>query len=195
MHGPANSTSQTRHQESDLDKRRAREIFQWLQQIADDRSLPPVAMRLAVKLATKYFNGDIFREHQIHEAFPRQDTLASDLKIAERSIGRNVAALKARGHLIVIEPTCKGGQNRYRAVVSEDASVRREQQGRDADAGRAHREEDYLRCWPALGAYVHLVRSPRRHHRVERVGPDRTGVDDQGAMVVTEGDGALPARR
>jgi hypothetical protein len=84
--------------------------LKWLQALAADAALTPLALRLACVL-TEYFNS------LSGDAWPSIETLASELGASERGIQKAVAVLVARGHLRV---TVGGGRklsNHYRPIL------------------------------------------------------------------------------
>lgn len=69
-------------------------LLLWLQQVAVDHMLPPMARILAVALS-KFVN------QNTGDAWPKQETLAAALGISIRAVARNAAQLVGRGHLEV----------------------------------------------------------------------------------------------
>ena len=72
-----------------------RSLFLWLQQIAADSSLPEGASRLAICLAG-YVN------QRSRDAWPTQETLATELSVNIRTVRRTIAEMEAHGHLEVV---------------------------------------------------------------------------------------------
>ncbi|MGJ5049942.1 helix-turn-helix domain-containing protein [Bradyrhizobium oligotrophicum] len=87
-----------------------RTVFLWLQQIAADRLLPPLALHVATILAS-YFN------QRSGEAWPTQETLANRLGISTRAVSRNLFQLAALGHLGVVISRGRRRPNVYRPVL------------------------------------------------------------------------------
>jgi hypothetical protein len=72
-----------------------RALFMWLQQIAADSSLPEGASRLAICLAG-YVN------QRSRDAWPTQETLATELSVNIRTVRRTITEMDERGHLEVV---------------------------------------------------------------------------------------------
>jgi hypothetical protein len=82
----------------------------WLQRVALDLSLPPLAVRVACIL-TRYVNTRSF------EAWPAQPTIANELGVTPRGVRAAVAELVAHGHLKVVVGGGRGNSNRYRPIL------------------------------------------------------------------------------
>jgi Helix-turn-helix domain len=105
MHPAPTFDNDLNHSQADKPKF-MRGMFLWLQQVATDRELPPMALHVATALASHV-------NQKTKEAFPWQKTLANTLSITMRAVQRNVAELTARGHLRVIGPSERYKPNRY----------------------------------------------------------------------------------
>jgi hypothetical protein len=102
-----------------------RDRLAWLQQVAADADLPPLASRVAIMLATRYFN------RESRSAWPAIATLAVDLGAAPRSIQRTIAALAPR-HLSVATGGGRSSTNEYRWRIEgsgRDEKPRQPRQG------------------------------------------------------------------
>jgi hypothetical protein len=100
----------------------ARDVFAWQEQIHTDRETIPNAkpisafdFRLAYAI-TQYTN-----KHS-RKAWPKQETLAADLGVDVRTVGRGIANLVKRGHLNV---TRRGREQSaiYRMILQDKTSV------------------------------------------------------------------------
>ncbi|MGY4254582.1 hypothetical protein ACVI1L_001650 [Bradyrhizobium sp. USDA 4516] len=87
-----------------------RGLFLWLRQVAVDRSLPPLALNVAVILAQHV-------GQRTGDAWPRQETIANALGITDRTVRRNVTSLVARGHLDVVGSGGRAKPNSYRPIL------------------------------------------------------------------------------
>jgi Helix-turn-helix domain len=83
--------------------------FLWLQQVATDRTLPPMAASLAIVLAG-YVN------QRSGDAWPTQETLANAVAVNIRSVRRTIAELVERGHLEVVSSRGWHRPNSYRPI-------------------------------------------------------------------------------
>jgi hypothetical protein len=111
--GKRRSPSTKRGRKSKASKFTA-EKFRWLEQLACDNRLPPLAARLAILLSA-YFNLDYDGA-----AWPSQETLATKLGVTREWVGKTLGALVAFGYL---EATRRGRNhtNLYRMAVPEPA--------------------------------------------------------------------------
>jgi integrase len=97
--------------------RSARTVFMdekltWLEQIADDRDLLKTAVRVAMKIATRYINFDT------GDAWPSQKGLAADLSVSASSIEKAIGVLVERGHLSMKRGGW-GHTSRYRWIIKD----------------------------------------------------------------------------
>lgn len=102
--------------------------FRWLEQVAADGKLPPLALRLCIRLCP-CFNLDYDGA-----AWPAQETLAATLGARREAINRTVSILVACGHL---ESTRRGRDksNVYRMVLKAAAAQpQKEAPAREAPA-------------------------------------------------------------
>jgi hypothetical protein len=83
-----------------------RSLIEWLQQVAADPKLPPMATRVA-NILSRYVNTRSF------EAWPSVQTLAQKLGATDRGVQKAVAALVAGGHLQVTVGGGRTNSNRY----------------------------------------------------------------------------------
>src|SRR5262245_43667024 len=87
-----------------------RDKFRWLDQVATDVQVSPLAFRLAYIVAS-YVN------RKSGDAWPCQDTLAKALGIGARAVRKLATELVAHGHVQVTISRGRGNSNRYRPVV------------------------------------------------------------------------------
>ncbi|MDD7973200.1 helix-turn-helix domain-containing protein [Roseinatronobacter alkalisoli] len=81
--------------------------FRWLDQIADDRDLPPVAVRVAIVLR-RYFNS------RSGVAWPSQARLVDVTGLSRSGLQNALRALVSHGHLLVEVQKGRGSTNQYR---------------------------------------------------------------------------------
>ncbi len=93
-----------------------RDKFAWLDQVADDHSLPPSAFRVAYELSRH-----VHREKGY--AWPSQAKLAADLGMAERHVRRLVEAIIERAHLAVERGPNRRASNHYRLVLKPTSAT------------------------------------------------------------------------
>ncbi|MEI9417562.1 hypothetical protein [Mesorhizobium sp. Cs1321R2N1] len=90
--------------------------FQWLDQVACDAELPPVASRIAILLA------DRFLSYETGDAWPGVPTLAGLLQISStRTVQNALIAMQSRGHVSI--DVSAGGRkqtNRYAPTLMGD---------------------------------------------------------------------------
>ena len=98
----------------------------WLQRIAADRRLPPLAAHVAIAL-TGFFN------NRTGNAWPSIGRLADDLRISERWVRQNIAALKDCGHLAVEFGGGRSSTNTYTMIAGGAAETRNASSGFPGD--------------------------------------------------------------
>jgi hypothetical protein len=108
-----------------------RSLIEWVQQVAADQSLPPLAVRVACIL-TRYVNTRSF------EAWPAQPTIAKGLGVTPRGVRAAVSDLIAHGHLTVAVGGGRGISNRYRPTLK----TRNVSSGLEAQETRKSRAEN-----------------------------------------------------
>jgi hypothetical protein len=87
-----------------------RRKFEWLDQVAADRSLSPLAFHVAY-LLSGYLN------RATGEAFPSQETLAKRLGCTVRGVRKLVGQLVDGDHVEVLESHGRGRMNIYRTIM------------------------------------------------------------------------------
>ena len=98
----------------------------WLQRIAADRRLPPLAAHVAIAL-TGFF------KYSTGNAWPSIGRLADDLRISERWVRQNIAALKDCGHLAVEFGGGRSSTNTYTMIAGAAAENRNASSGFPGD--------------------------------------------------------------
>jgi len=95
---------------------RTAQIFAWLDRVALDADLLPLAVRVAVRIV-HHMNKD-------HDAvWPAQGTLAADLKKSRKGIQNALDDLKKRGHIRIEVGRGRGATNRYIPILGGDKSA------------------------------------------------------------------------
>lgn len=104
--------------------------FRWLDQVAADKSVAPLAFKLAYIVAT-YIN------RETGDAWPSQETLAASLGIGVRAVRNASGQLVDAGHVSVMVTRGRGHSNRYRAVLKNrnDGSGIGSKEKRNSGAG------------------------------------------------------------
>ena len=85
----------------------------WLRQILSDRTLPPLAVPVALDLALRF-------NSKTRECFPHQDTVASAIGKNSNSVYKALRQLADAGYIRTTSPNGKRGGNTYRMVVRSD---------------------------------------------------------------------------
>jgi hypothetical protein len=98
----------------------------WLQALATDPRLSAFAVRVAVRLVTKYLNG------KSETAWPHVETLAADLAVDRRSVQRALAPLVEAGWLERHLERGRGHANVYRIKGGDNAAFSDLKGGQDA---------------------------------------------------------------
>jgi biotin operon repressor len=86
----------------------------WLEQVALDAELGHLAARTATVLALRYLN------RETGDAWPSQETLASDLSVTSRAIRTAIGQLSGHGHLTVQVRTGTRTSSRYRPILKAE---------------------------------------------------------------------------
>jgi hypothetical protein len=100
----------------------ARDVFAWQEQIHTDRETIPNAKPIsAFDFRLAYVITQYKNKHS-RKAWPKQETLAADLGVDVRTVGRGIANLVKRGHLNV---TRRGREQSaiYRMILQDKTSV------------------------------------------------------------------------
>ncbi len=92
----------------------AREVFEWLRQIARDPALSPLALRVAIEVSQHV-------DRRKGYAHPSHATLAADLTASRRGIQNALSQLQDHEHLEVQVSRGAGQANRYRLRVRRGA--------------------------------------------------------------------------
>lgn len=85
----------------------------WLDQVVADRTVSPLAFKVAYIVANRYLN------RQSGEAWPTQETLARAVEVTPRAIRKALCLLIDGGHIDVTRARGRGGVNRYRLALNE----------------------------------------------------------------------------
>jgi hypothetical protein len=99
-------------------RRDARKLFVWLNQVRGDPELSPVAFMVAFEI------GQHFNSRHGGAAWPSSLTIASNIRMSERSVIRAAKLLAQRGHL-KIDPgkAGRGHSNQYFIVLQKGAAA------------------------------------------------------------------------
>jgi|GEM_PF-3586982 len=137
--------------------------FRWLDQIADDRDLPPVSMRVAVILR-RYVNG------RSGTAWPSHPTLIEVTGLSRSGLRKALRGLEDHGHLAVSAHHGRGGTNSYRPLIAEKNDYACDPLSEEKDHGRdpISNENDHNRD-PIIGEKGH-TRNPERVTPVRKKG-------------------------
>lgn len=87
--------------------------YVWLDQVVADRTVSPLAFRLAYIIACRYLN------QQSGDAWPTQETLARVVEVTPRAIRKALSLLIDGGHIEVARARGRGAVNRYRLAFDE----------------------------------------------------------------------------
>lgn len=88
-----------------------RRKFEWLDAVASDPELPPIAARLAIIIANRYLNSISA------EAWPGVETLARALDVSANTVRTGMRALSRRHMRAEISTGGKGQTNRYTPTI------------------------------------------------------------------------------
>jgi hypothetical protein len=110
-------------------RRDTRKLFVWLNQVRADPVLSPVAFLVAYEI------GQHFNARHGGAAWPSSLTIASNIRMSERSVIRAAKLLAQRGHL-KIDPgkAGRGHSNQYFMVLQKGAAAHLKQAGKPAPA-------------------------------------------------------------
>jgi hypothetical protein len=91
--------------------------YDWLEQVAADRTIPPFAFKVAFIIACRFLN------RQSGDAWPTQETLARIMGATSRGIRKALDQIASGGHMTAVRGRSRGAPNRY-SIVLMDADLR-----------------------------------------------------------------------
>lgn len=102
----------------------------WLDQVVADRTVSPLAFKVAYIVANRYLN------RQSGEAWPTQETLARAVEVTPRAIRKALGLLIDGGHISVTRARGRAAVNRYRLAINErnDSSSNEAFEGNDSSS-------------------------------------------------------------
>lgn len=87
--------------------------YAWLDQVVADRTISPLAFKVAYIIACRYLN------RQSGDAWPTQETLARAMEVTPRGIRKALSLLVDGGHIEVARARGRGAVNRYRLALND----------------------------------------------------------------------------